>query len=166
MPHHRELVNPSELHPAPGFSHLALAEGARLVFVAGQVALDREFNVVGGDDLGAQARAAMENVKVALETAGAWAALEPKFVYGDSVRQVLDYVARGEAEAGFVYRTDAALMADKVKVVQTVEGHAPVRYPVAVVADSRQKALARDFVAFLGGAEAQAILARFGFARP
>jgi enamine deaminase RidA (YjgF/YER057c/UK114 family) len=69
--HHRELVNPPALHPAPGFSHLALAEGRRLVFVAGQVALDREFNVVGGDDLGAQARGAMENVKLALEAAGA-----------------------------------------------------------------------------------------------
>ena len=87
-------------------------------------------------------------------------------MYADNVRQVLDYVARGEVEAGFVYRTDAALMPDKVKIVQTVEGHAPVRYPVAVVSESRQKALARDFVAFLSGAEGQAILARFGFARP
>lgn len=104
--------------------------------------------------------------KQALDTAGTWAALEPKFVYADSVRQVLDYVARGEAEAGFVYRTDAAIMADKVKIVQTVEGHSPVRYPVAVVSESRQKALARDFVAFLSGAEGQAILARFGFAKP
>lgn len=104
--------------------------------------------------------------KQALDTAGTWVALEPKFVYADSVRQVLDYVARGEAEAGFVYRTDAAIMADKVKIVQTVEGHSPVRYPVAVVSESRQKALARDFVAFLSGAEGQAILARFGFAKP
>jgi len=104
--------------------------------------------------------------KQALESAGMWATLEPKLVYADSVRQVLDYVARGEAEAGFVYRTDAAVMADKVKVVQAVEGHAPVRYPVAVVSESRQKALARDFVAFLSGTEGQAILARFGFAKP
>jgi molybdate transport system substrate-binding protein len=104
--------------------------------------------------------------KQALERAGTWTSLEPKFVYADSVRQVLDYVARGEAEAGFVYRTDASIMADKVKVVQTVEGHAPVRYPVAVVSESRRKALARDFIAYLSGAEGQAILARFGFAQP
>jgi molybdate transport system substrate-binding protein len=102
----------------------------------------------------------------ALEAAATWTVLEPKFVYAESVRQVLDYVARGEAEAGFVYRTDATLMPGKVKVVQTVEGHAPVRYPVAVVSESRQKALARDFVAFLGSTEGQAILERFGFARP
>ncbi len=35
-----------------------------------------------------------------------------------------------------------------------------------VVADSRQPALARDFVAFLGSAEAQAILAKYGFGKP
>ena len=102
----------------------------------------------------------------ALEAAGLWAGLQPRLVHGDSVRQVLDYVARGEVEAGFVYRTDATVLAGKVRVVQAVQGHAPVRYPVAVVSDSRQKALARDFAAFLLGAEAQAILLRYGFGRP
>ena len=101
-----------------------------------------------------------------LTAAQLWDALQPKIVPGDSVRQVLDYVARGEVEAGFVYATDAALMAEKVQVVQTLPGHAPVLYPAVVVADSRQKALARAFVAFLGGAEAQAILARRGFTNP
>jgi molybdate transport system substrate-binding protein len=104
--------------------------------------------------------------KQALDAAHLWATLEPRFVQADSVRQVLDYVARGEAEAGFVYRTDAAVLAGKVAIVQTVEGHSPVRYPVAVVSDSRNKALARDFVAYLGGAEAQAILAKYGFGQP
>jgi molybdate transport system substrate-binding protein len=102
----------------------------------------------------------------ALESAGLWAAAEPKIVFADNVRQVLDYVARGEVEAGFVYRTDAALMKDKVRVVLTVGGHAPIAYPAAVVAESRQPALAREFHRFLFGAEAQTILARFGFASP
>lgn len=102
----------------------------------------------------------------ALESAKLWTALEPKFVQADSVRQVLDYVARGEAEAGFVYRTDAALMADKVKIVLTAEGHTPVRYPVAVVADSKQPALAKEFTAFLFTPAAQEVLARFGFGKP
>ena len=104
--------------------------------------------------------------KHALEGAGLWTTLDPKFVQADSVRQVLDYVARGEVEAGFVYRTDAALMADRVKVVLMVEGHTPARYPVAVVADSRQKALATEFAAFLLTPPAQEILTRFGFGKP
>jgi molybdate transport system substrate-binding protein len=102
----------------------------------------------------------------ALATAGLWPAVEAKVVYADNVRQVLDYVARAEVEAGFVYRSDALLLKDRVRVVQTVSGHEPVTYPVAVVADSRQAALARDFVAFLFTPEAQAILGRHGFGKP
>jgi enamine deaminase RidA (YjgF/YER057c/UK114 family) len=68
---HRQLVNPQELHPAPGFSHIAIATGTKVVHVAGQVALDQQFGVVGGDDLGEQTKAAMRNVEVALRAAGA-----------------------------------------------------------------------------------------------
>jgi molybdate transport system substrate-binding protein len=101
-----------------------------------------------------------------LEGAGLWAALEPKFVQADSVRQVLDYVARGETEAGFVYRTDAALMAGRVSIVLTAEGHAPVRYPAAVVSESRQPALAKAFVDFLATPATQGVLSRLGFGKP
>lgn len=102
----------------------------------------------------------------ALESVQLWAPLQPKFVFADNVRQVLDYVSRGEVEAGFVYRTDAELAKGKVSIALTVGGHAPVTYPVAVVADSRQAALAKDFVSFLGGAEAQSVLAKYGFGKP
>lgn len=102
----------------------------------------------------------------ALEGAQLWAGLQPKLVFADNVRQVLDYVSRGEAEAGLVYRTDATLAKDKVRIALTVGGHAPVTYPAAVVADSRQPAAARDFVAFLASGEAQGILARYGFGKP
>ncbi len=101
-----------------------------------------------------------------LDNANLWTALEPKFVQADSVRQVLDYVSRGEAEAGFVYRTDAAIAGDKVKIAFTPTGHTPVTYPIAVVAESRQKALAGDFIAFLSTPAAQEVLARYGFGKP
>ncbi len=82
MSHHRQLLNPSELHPAPGFSHVAIAEGTRVVHLAGQVALDREFGIVGGADLGGQTRAAMQNVGLALEAAGAtWDDVVRRTVY-------------------------------------------------------------------------------------
>ena len=81
MTHHRQLVNPPQLHAAPGFSHVALARGATVVHLAGQVALDQRFGVLGGDDLHAQTKAAMENVRIALEAAGA--------TWGDIVRRTI-----------------------------------------------------------------------------
>jgi enamine deaminase RidA (YjgF/YER057c/UK114 family) len=67
----RDLINPSELHPAPGFSHIAVAKGSRLVFLAGQVALDPDFAIIGENDLGAQTEAAMRNLQTALTAIGA-----------------------------------------------------------------------------------------------
>ncbi|MCU0774768.1 MAG: molybdate ABC transporter substrate-binding protein [Ideonella sp.] len=104
--------------------------------------------------------------KEALDSAGAWAAVEPKIVFADNVRQVLDYVSRGEVEAGFVYRTDAELMKDRVRVVLAASGHSPVTYPAAMVAESREKAKARAFLDFLSGPPARGILQRFGFSTP
>lgn len=65
----RRDLNPSELHPAPGFSHVSIAAGTRVVAFAGQVALDPQFGIVGGDDLGEQTQAAMRNLEVALRAA-------------------------------------------------------------------------------------------------
>lgn len=77
----RELVNPPTLHPAPGFSHVAVAEGHRQVHFAGQVALDPEFNVVG-DDVYEQTRAAMRNLKQAMDAAGVgWDDIVRRTVY-------------------------------------------------------------------------------------
>ncbi len=101
-----------------------------------------------------------------LDAAGLWAALEPRFVFADSVRQVLDYVARGEADAGFVYATDAAVGGDKVKVALVAKGHTPVTYPAIVVSESRNKPLANAFIAFLAAPPAVEILSRYGFGRP
>ena len=79
----------------------------------------------------------------ALTKAGLWETLKPKFIYGESVRQVLDYVSRGEVDAGFVFATDAAIAKEKVKTVIEVQGHQPIVYPVALVAASQKKALAQ-----------------------
>ena len=65
--------------------------------------------------------------------------MQPQYIQGNSVRQVLDYVARGEVETGFVYRTDALQMADKVDVVMNVAGHDPVSYPIAVADDRSEE---------------------------
>lgn len=104
--------------------------------------------------------------KGALESARLWSVLAPKVVTAQSVRQALDYVARGEVEAGFVYATDALIMKDKVRVVATVPTEVPITYPVGIVASGPQPEAARRFVDFLFTPAAQQVLARFGFGRP
>lgn len=104
--------------------------------------------------------------RAALEGAGVWAAVEGKLINTQNVRQALDYVARGEVDAGFVYATDAALMADSLRVLLEVPLAEPVSYPVAVMAAAEDSAAARRFVAFLLSPVGQAILARYGFSAP
>jgi molybdate transport system substrate-binding protein len=101
-----------------------------------------------------------------LEAAGLWTAISPKVVGAHSVRQALDYVARAEVDAGFVYATDAALMPDKVQVAFTVPTAQPILYPAAPLAAAAQAAQGMKFVDFLLTPGAQAVLAKHGFGRP
>jgi molybdate transport system substrate-binding protein len=104
--------------------------------------------------------------KGVLEAEGLWAHIEPKMIGAQNVRQALDYVARGEVDAGFVYATDAALMPGKVKLAFTVATLKPVLYPAAPIVSSPNLPLAQKFVAFLGEPQAQAVLMKYGFGKP
>lgn len=78
----RQDTNPEELHPAPGFSHVTEAKGTRLVYFAGQLALDQEFGILGGDDLGEQTKAAMRNLETAMNAVGvAWDDIVRRTIY-------------------------------------------------------------------------------------
>jgi molybdate transport system substrate-binding protein len=102
----------------------------------------------------------------ALAKMGLWEKLSPKFILAESVRQVLDYVSRGEVDTGFVYSTDAAIAKGKVKVIQTVTEHQPILYPIAVTAATSKQALAQSFVDFVLSPEAQEVFNKFGFGKP
>jgi len=101
-----------------------------------------------------------------LTAAGLYDALKPKFILGESVRQVLDYVGRGEVQVGFVYNTDAMIAKEKVKVASEMSAHDTVTYPAAVIAASQKKAEAEKFLAFITSPEGQAVLAKYGFKKP
>jgi molybdate transport system substrate-binding protein len=104
--------------------------------------------------------------KEALVQAGLWDQLSPRFIVAESVRQVLDYVSRGEVDAGLVYETDAAIARGKVKVIQTVTEPIPILYPLAVTVATDKKALAQEFMDFVLSPPAQEIFRRFGFGKP
>lgn len=104
--------------------------------------------------------------QTALEAAKLWPAVQAKAINTQNVRQSLDYVARGEVDAGFVYATDAAIMKDKVKVAFEVPLATAILYPIAKTAASSHAAEATSFINYLATPAAQDILGKYGFAKP
>lgn len=104
--------------------------------------------------------------KAVLEKQRLWETLAPKCVMGISVKQALEYVMRGEVEAGFVFASDAVAAKDRVRVAAEIPTVTPIVYPVAVVASSTHQAEAQAFIRFLHSKEAQEILAKYGFRKP
>ena len=90
--------------------------------------------------------------------------LKPKLVYGNNVRQVLATVESGNADAGFVYTTDAKI-SNKVKVIAIANesSHSPIVYPMAVLKSSKNTNTAKAFVKYLSGSEAKGVLRKYGF---
>ena len=68
------FINPPELESPPGYSHVVDVRGGRLIFLAGQAALDADGKLVGGADLEAQAEQAFRNISLALASVGCTAA--------------------------------------------------------------------------------------------
>ena len=83
MPEIQRLQAP-ELAPPPGYAHVAIVGGARLVLTAGAVPLDGEGNLVGPGDVRGQARQTLDNLMTQLAAAGAG---------GDDVLKTTVYVA-------------------------------------------------------------------------
>ena len=103
--------------------------------------------------------------KEALENLDLWSAVEGKLSLGTNVTEVLNWVAEGSADAGIVYATDAASLAEKVTVVaEAPEGSvSKVIYPVAALKDTKNPDAAEAFLAFLQTEDALKVFTEAGF---
>ncbi|OZB96637.1 molybdate ABC transporter substrate-binding protein [Paenibacillus sp. XY044] len=105
--------------------------------------------------------------KEALTNAKLWDTLQSKLVQAKDVRQVLQYVETGNADAGFVYKTDA-LTSDQVKVAFTVDqaAYTPVVYPIGIIKATKHSQEAVDFYEYLQTDAAMDIFKKYGFSVP
>lgn len=143
---------------APADSRLDLAKPADLVGPRiGKIAIGNPKTVPAG-----------QYAEESLKALGLWDRVQPRLVFSENVRQALDYVAHGEVDAGFVYTTDAATRGGQIKEVfrSAEDTYRPVLYPAAVIAGSRQPALARAYIVLLTSREGQAVLSHLGFQPP
>lgn len=93
-------------------------------------------------------------------------AVKDKLIFAENVRQVLDYVSRGEVDAGMIYSTDAPVKSERVKVAVEApsKSHSPVIYPIAVIKGSKTEGPAREFITLVTSEEGKKVLAKYGFA--
>jgi molybdate transport system substrate-binding protein len=98
----------------------------------------------------------------ALESAGIWDAVKPKLVYGENIRQTLQFAETGNVEAAIV-SLSLSSKSDGRWVLIPEELHKPISQGLAVIKETKNEKTAREFVSFVMGSQGQAILAKYGF---
>lgn len=103
--------------------------------------------------------------KEALVRAGIWEKVAPRLVLGENVRQALQFVQTGNAEAGIVARSVAGV---PEVVASPIDDrlYSPLNQAAAVVKGSAREEAARRFLRFVAGPEGRAILEKYGFTPP
>ena len=105
--------------------------------------------------------------KQSLIEKGLWNDVQNKLLIGDTVKNSLVYVERGEADAGFVFETDVrTAQPNTIEVITSVPVSAPIAYPIAVVSVTQHPAEAQMFVDFVTGEKGRTILEQYGFSIP
>jgi len=120
----------------------------------GRVAIGNPRTVPAGQ----YAEEALKNLKL-------WDVIQPRLVLAENVRQVLDYVTRGEVDAGIVYASDrAGAHGEAVIAADAPKGsHSPIQYPIAVVKETGNRADAQRFINLIISSTGQAVLKKYGF---
>jgi molybdate transport system substrate-binding protein len=100
-----------------------------------------------------------------LQSVGVWDELKPKLVYGENVRQAMQYVKSGDAPVGLI----ALSVADVPEITYVLIDeslHEPIRQAVAVLRRTDKEELARDFIAFVNGPRGRLVMKKYGFLLP
>jgi len=101
----------------------------------------------------------------ALRATGVWSAVQPKLVYGENIRQALQFVQSGAVDAGIIALSVAATPEIEWAPIDPAL-HKPLNQAVAVVRRSARPELALGFVQFVNGPNARPIMKRHGFLLP
>ena len=136
-------------------------EGGKDITSFDQLTSDTITHVALGEPKGVPVGQYSEDILTKL---GILDAVKAKAVYGSDVRQVLAWVASGEADAGLVYATDAAISSDVRVVAKAPAGtHKDIIYPAAILKDSKHLDTAKDFLAFVSNDKNKERFAKYGF---
>lgn len=102
--------------------------------------------------------------KESLNSSELWDDLQNKLVFAKDVRQVLTYIETGNADAGFVYKTDA-LTSDKIRIALYIwpSVHSPIEYPLGIVKATKHAEEAANLYTYLQSNEASGIFRKYGF---
>jgi len=149
----RDMLSNSLVIVVPNDSKLAIASPNDLLTKTQKIAI-------------AEPRAVPAGIytKEYLSGLGLWEKLKPKIVPTENVRAALAAVESGNVDAGFVYKTDADI-SKKVKIAFSVpiEKGPAIRYPVAIVKESKNRLGAENFLRYLQSDNARKLFERYGF---
>ncbi len=98
----------------------------------------------------------------AMQSAGVWDAVRSKLVYGDNIRQTLQFAETGNVDVAIV-ALSLSKQSDGRWIVIPQELHKPINQGLAVIKSTKSEKTARDFAAFVTGTQGRTILAKYGF---
>ena len=101
----------------------------------------------------------------ALQSAGVWDAVSPKCVFGENVRQTLQYAESGNVDVSIV-ALSLSIQSKGRWILVPEELHKPLNQAMAVLKRTRREQQARRFVEFINGAQGRPIMRRYGFVLP
>lgn len=93
-----------------------------------------------------------------------WDKIHSKLIFGNNVRATLAFVSTRNVDLGIVYQTDV-MISKNIKIVLNIptNSHSKIRYPAAVISNTKQKELATEFITYLRSEFASDIFNRYGF---